>query len=231
MWLSSVKVLVAVFIIGFVAAAPIGPVNMVAIRRGIVGRWTHTLACGIGSVIGDLLLFALVLMGGSFLLPDLTQPDKAKTAQIVLSLVGALVLLPLGSYFLYKAFKNPVQEYARARRSLRAAPPKHLIMDVLTGGALTIVNPASMLYWVLQTAAWLHLAEGTELGKSAKWWGLAFAGAGLMTWFTILTFFVRFMPDRLGPGFFRVVNILSGLLLIGFGIASAVMFIRGMFYM
>ena len=229
-WLSSVKVLVAVFIIGFVAAAPLGPVNMVAIRRGIVGRWTHTLACGIGSVLGDLLLFALVLMGGKFLLPDLTQPDKAKTAATVLSLVGAMVLLPLGSYFLYKAFKNPLQAYVRARRNLRGSPPKHLIMDVITGGTLTVVNPASMIYWILQTAAWLPHAQTTELGSAAAWWGLAFAGAGLMTWFTILTFFVRFMPDRLGPGFFRVVNILSGLILIGFGIAAVVMFITKAFF-
>jgi putative LysE/RhtB family amino acid efflux pump len=230
MWLSSVQVLVAVFGLGFLAAAPIGPVNMVAIRRGIVGRWTHTLACGVGSAAGDMLLFALVLMGGRFLLPDFTQPDQAKTAEIVLSLIGAMVLLPLGIYFLRKAFKNPVQEYARARRTLRSAPPKHLIADVVTGGVLTIFNPASMIYWISVTAAWLPRAQATDLGSTAAWWGLAFAGAGLMTWFTILTFFVRFMPNRLGPGFFRVVNILSGLLLIGFGIASIVMFVLSAFY-
>ena len=229
MWLSSVKVLVAVFIIGFVAAAPIGPVNMVAIRRGIVGRWTHTLACGIGSAAGDMLLFMLVLLGGRFLLPDPAQP-LPHHVEIILSVVGVLVLLPLGSYFLYKAFKNPIQEYARARRSLRGSPPKHLIADVITGGVLTVINPASLLYWAAVATTWLPRAQATELGAAAAWWGLAFASAGLMTWFTILTFFVRFMPDRLGPGFFRVVNILSGLLLIGFGIASAVMFVRGAFY-
>jgi len=229
MLLSSVKMLVAVFIIGFVAAAPVGPVNMVAIRRGIVGRWTHTLACGIGSAAGDMLLFVLVLMGGRWLLPDPQQP-LPHHVEIILSAVGVLVLLPLGSYFLHKAFKNPLQEYVRARKSLRGSPPKHLIMDVITGGALTVINPASLIYWVTVTTTWLPRAQATELGAAAAWWGLAFASAGLMTWFTILTFFVRFMPDRLGPGFFRVVNILSGLLLIGFGIVSAVMFVRSLMH-
>lgn len=226
-WLSNVQILIAAFIIGFAAAAPIGPVNMVAIRRGIIGRWTHTLACGIGSATGDLLLFVLVLLGGKYLLPDPTQP-LPRTAEIALSLVGAIVLLPLGTYFLYRAFANPLQAYARARRSLRGAPPRHLIADVVTGAALTVINPASLIYWVVQTATWLPRAQ-EKLGWMATWWGLAFAGAGLMTWFTILTFFVRFMPDRLGPGFFRAVNVLSGLILIGFGIASGVLFIRSAF--
>jgi len=229
MWLSSVQVLVAAFIIGFVAAAPIGPVNMVAIRRGIVGRWTHTLACGIGSAVGDLLLFALVLLGSKHLFPDPGQP-LPRHVEISLSLVGALVLLPLGSYFLYKAFKNPLQAYARARRSLRGAPPKHLIADVITGGVLTVINPASLIYWITVTTTWLPRAQATELGATAAWWGLTFAGAGLMTWFAILTFFVRFVPNHLGPGFFRVVNVLSGLLLIGFGIASVAMFVHSAFY-
>ena len=30
--------------------------------------------------------------------------------------------------------------------------------------------------------------------------------AGLMTWFTTLTVVVRFIPQRIGPTFFRLVN-------------------------
>jgi len=226
-WLSSVQILIAAFIVGFVAAAPLGPVNMVAIRRGIIGRWTHTLACGIGSAGGDLLLFALVLLAGNWLLPD--PSHRPAWVDTTLSLIGALLLLPLGSYFFYKAFANPLQAYARARRSLRGAPPRHLIADVATGSALTLINPLSVGYWVLQTNTWLPGAQ-KALGAAAPWWGLAFAGAGLMTWFTILTFFVRFMPDRLGPGFFRAINIISGLILIAFGVAAACFFVHHAFF-
>lgn len=58
-----IHLLAATFLMGFVAAAPIGPVNMMAIRRGVIGGWRHTLACGIGSVLGDLVLFSLALAG------------------------------------------------------------------------------------------------------------------------------------------------------------------------
>jgi len=63
---NSIHVLAAAFLMGLAAAAPIGPVNMMAIRRGVVGGWRHTLACGLGSVFGDLVLFALALIGGSY---------------------------------------------------------------------------------------------------------------------------------------------------------------------
>jgi threonine/homoserine/homoserine lactone efflux protein len=54
-FVSYVHVLSAAFLMGLAAAAPMGPVNMLAIRRGLIGGWRHTLA-GIGSVTGDLIL-------------------------------------------------------------------------------------------------------------------------------------------------------------------------------
>ncbi len=73
-FVSYIHVLSAAFLIGLAAAAPMGPVNMLAIRRGVIGGWRHTLACGIGAVTGDLTLFSLVLLGGHYLFSDLSNP-------------------------------------------------------------------------------------------------------------------------------------------------------------
>jgi LysE type translocator len=81
MFVSNVHVLAAACLMGLAAAAPMGPVNMLAIRRGMIGGWRHTLACGIGSVAGDLFLLSLVLLGGRYLLSDLSNP----TLQTVLA--------------------------------------------------------------------------------------------------------------------------------------------------
>ena len=59
-FISDIHVLSAAFLMGLAAAAPMGPVNMLAIRRGLIGGWRHTLACGVGSVTGELILFSLV---------------------------------------------------------------------------------------------------------------------------------------------------------------------------
>jgi hypothetical protein len=48
------------------------------------------------------------------------------------------------------------------------------------------------------------------------------AATGLMTWFTTLTFVVRFMPDRLGPTFFRLVNAAFGFILLAFATFCAI---------
>ncbi len=96
MFVSEVRVLSAAYLMGLAAAAPMGPVNMLAIRRGMIGGWRRTLACGIGSVAGDLILFSLVLLGGQYLLSDLSNP----TLRTVLAAIGVIVLLPLGLFVL-----------------------------------------------------------------------------------------------------------------------------------
>jgi uncharacterized membrane-anchored protein len=42
------------------------------------------------------------------------------------------------------------------------------------------------------------------------------AAAGLTSWFTAVIIVVRFIPDRIGPTFFRLVNAILGLILLGF---------------
>jgi hypothetical protein len=52
------------------------------------------------------------------------------------------------------------------------------------------------------------------------------AGAGLMTWFAALVVLVRFIPNRIGPTFFRFVNAILGLILLGFATFCAVVLFR-----
>ena len=203
---------------GLVSAAPMGPVNMLAIRRGMIGGWRHTLACGIGSVAGDLILFSLVLLGGEYLFTDLSNP----TLQTLLAAIGVIVLLPLGVYFLFRAVKEPLRAYAGARKRWdEGTVPAHMTADVAAGIALTLLNPATMIYWVGVTSNWLPFAHSI-FGSKAPELGILMAAAGLMTWFTTLTIVVRFMPHRLGPSFFRLVNATFGFILLAFATLCAI---------
>jgi L-lysine exporter family protein LysE/ArgO len=221
-FVSYIHVLSAAFFIGLAAAAPMGPVNMLAIRRGVLGGWRHTLACGIGSITGDLILFSLVLFGGHYLFSDLSNP----TLQIVLAAIGVIVLLPLGIYFLVRAVKEPLRAYASARQHWdEGTLPAHLVAEVSNATALTIFNPLTIVYWVGVTSNWLPLAHSV-LGHSAPGLGILMATAGLMTWFTALTVAVRFIPHRIGPNFFRLVNAILGLILLGFATFCAIVLSR-----
>jgi len=207
---------------GLAAAAPMGPVNMLAVRRGVIGGWRHTLACGIGSVTGDLTLFSLVLLGGHYLFSDLSNP----TVQTVLEAAGVVVLLPLGIYFLVRAVKDPLRAYASARQHWdEGTVPEHLVADVAASAGLTILNPLTMVYWVGVTSNWLPFAHSI-FGSKAPGWGILMVAAGLMTWFTTLIVVVRFMPHRIGPTFFRLVNAILGLILLGFATFCAIVLSR-----
>ena len=226
MLVSYIYVLSAAFLMGLAAAAPMGPVNMLAIRRGVIGGWFHTLACGIGSITGDLILFSLVLLGGDYVLPDLSNP----VLRTVLAAIGAIVLLPLGAYFLVRAVKEPLRAYESARHHWdEGSVHGHLIAEVANAAALTVFNPLTIAYWVCVTANWLPFAHSV-LGYSAPGFGIVMATAGLMAWFTALTVIVRFMPDRIGPNFFRFVNAVLSLILLGFATFCAIVLSRHFLY-
>lgn len=218
MFVSYIHVLSAAFLMGLAAAAPMGPVNMLAIRRGVIGGWRHTLACGIGSITGDLMLFSLVLLGGHYFFSDLSNP----TLQTVLAAIGVIVLLPLGIYFLVRAIKDPLRAFASARKRWNETTvPAHLVAEVADATALTIFNPLTIIYWVGVTSNWLPFAHSV-LGTIAPGWGILMAAAGLMTWFAALVVVVRFIPNRIDAIFFRLVNAILGLILLGFATFCAI---------
>ncbi len=222
MFVSDVHVLSAAYLMGLAAAAQIGPVNMMAIRRGIVGGWHRTLACGIGSVAGDLILFSLALLGGHYLLSDLSDP----TLRTVLAAIGGLLLYPMGLYFLARAVEKSPRAYSsRIKRWDEGAVPTNLAADVAGGTALTVFNPLTLFYWVGVTSNWLPFAHSV-LGSDAPAWGVLMAAAGLMTWFIALAFFVRFTPQRIGPLFFRLANVVLGIILLAFATFCAVVVSR-----
>jgi uncharacterized membrane-anchored protein len=82
-----------------------------------------------------------------------------------------------------------------------------------------------MVYWVGVTANWLPFAHSI-LGSKAPVWGILMVAAGLMTWFAMLIVAVRFIPHRIGPTFFRLVNAIFGLILLAFAAFCAIVLAR-----
>ena len=148
------------------------------------------LAHAIGSVAGNLIFFSLVLLTGYYLLADLPNP----ILRTVLASIGVIVLLPLGSYFLVRAVKEPLRAHARARKRWnKGTVPAHLVADVAAGTALTIFNPSTMVYWIGVTSNWLPFANSI-FGSKAPGWRILMAAASLKTWFTTLIVVVQFTP-------------------------------------
>jgi threonine/homoserine/homoserine lactone efflux protein len=218
-----VSALVLAYIAGFVVAAPMGPVNMYALRRGIVGRWPHTLACGLGSSLADLIYFGLALHGGGLLIQELQSPRM----QALMAAGGAALLLPISLYFLHKARVGEPVRVADPSDPAYTAPPTRLGRDFAMGLVFTLMNPAGVVYWLGVASNWLPAGtRAFDDAQTAIWWGLAAAAAGLASWFAILSGAVRFVPNRIGPRFFRVVNAVCGAVLLAFGVACVVFILQ-----
>jgi threonine/homoserine/homoserine lactone efflux protein len=151
------------------------------------------------------------MWGGNKALEYLANPRTRD----VLALICAGLLVPLGILFIFRAFRLDLRKLLRSRQEKLDQPPRHLWTDVGTGAALTIINPAAPAYWLAAAGPWLGKAKDV-MGPWALWWGLTAAGAGLLSWFVFLTLLVRFSPNRLGLRFFRTVNALCGVVLLGF---------------
>jgi len=111
------------------------------------------------------------------------------------------------------------------RSEQKCSHPAHLVAEITACVALTILNPLTILYWVGVTSNWLPFAHSV-LGYSAPGWGILMTGAGLMSWFTAVIIVVRFIPHRIGPTFFRLVNAILGLILLGFATLCGIVLSR-----
>jgi threonine/homoserine/homoserine lactone efflux protein len=120
------------------------------------------------------------------------------------------------------AFEEPLRAYSSALQHWdEGTLPAHLVAEIAKCTALTIFNPLTVVYWVSVTANWLPFAHSV-LGYSAPGWGILMACAGLTTWFTALIVVVRFIPHRIRPMFFRLINATLGLILLGFAAFCAI---------
>ncbi len=165
------------------------------------------------SAVGLATLNALIEVPATALDADLLTELKV-TSNDVVGMVG---------YF------GPFVAPLRARGKALHIFERRLVADVAAGTALTIFNPLGMVYWVGVTSNWLPFANSV-LGSKAPEWGFLMVAASLMTWFTTLIAVVRFIPNRIGPTFFRLVNTILGLILLGFAAFCAMVLSRHFLY-
>ncbi|MDY7009827.1 MAG: LysE family transporter [Planctomycetota bacterium] len=214
----NIFVIVWAFGLGLMAAAPvIGPVNMIAIHRGLVMHWTRTMWVGIGSVAFETCEVALVMWGGSALL-NYIDVDSIRH---YVELPAAGIILLLGLFILRKAMAPS----RRVKAAIRAERMRHwrtgFVGDFITGAVLTFVNPATFFYWIGVGPTWLHKAD-IAAGSGGMWFGVAAASCGMACWFAFITVMVWLRPQKIGPTFFRLANACCGGILTIMGIVLAV---------
>ncbi|HEY3062602.1 MAG TPA: LysE family transporter [Chloroflexota bacterium] len=190
------------FVLGFAVAAVVGPIGMLCIRRTLSSGFVIGFLSGLGAAVADATYASLAAFGVSALTSLLVEQ------RLWLRLVGGTFLLYLGV------------------RTVRAAPSAKAATTASVSGllsafastlALTLSNPMTILSFVGIFAGLGLSVEGGMLGAAVLVVGVFLGSAA---WWLVLAGAVSAIRGRLTPRVFRTVNVLSGLVIVAFGLQA-----------
>ena len=186
--------------VGFVIAAPVGPVGMMCIHRTIADGKKFGFVTGLGAAIADTLYGCIAAFGLGFLAAELIN------YQMPLRGFGGVVLCVIG----IRALSN--------RRTPNPAAPKRdqLFRIFVSTFFITVTNPLTILSFVAIFAA-IGIAEV----KEQMGWGIALVAGvfiGSAAWWALLTSIAGIFHKRLDDITAIWVGRFSGVVILGFGL-------------
>ncbi len=195
-------------VIGFLIAAPVGPIGVLCIRRTLVdGRMIGFLS-GLGAATADMSYGAVAAFG-------LTAIQQALVAQqSSLRWIGGLFLIYLG---LRALASRPAD---RPAKGVIVSGQRRALSAYLSTLGLTLTNPATIISFTVIFAG-LRLAEtdGSVLAASFLVLGV-FIGSSL--WWLTLSALVGYFRHRFTPLWMTWVNRVAGTVILSFGLAALV---------
>jgi len=191
-------------LIGFAIAAPVGPIGVLCIRRTLAYGRRSGLASGLGAATADALYGCVAGFGLTVISHFLIHHQWG------LRFVGGIFLFYLGiRTFLSRPGGTPP-----------AARRLDLAGDYFSTFFLTLANPLTILAFAVIFAGLGLGAAGGTFFEAGILVGGVFLGSAL--WWWILSFGVGAFRDRFNPRGLRWINRISGLIILGFGVAALV---------
>jgi threonine/homoserine/homoserine lactone efflux protein len=196
---SRMEILLRGILVGLSIAAPVGPVNILCIRRTLANGRASGFASGLGAATADA-MYGAVAGFGLTVVSDFFIRQSAW-----LHLVGGIILCVLGLH----AF------YARPAEPGASAKPCDVVTAYGSTFLLTATNPTTIFAF-----AAVFAALGTRLDQGIASGSLLVFGVftGSALWFTLLSGSVCLLRHRLTNGALLWINRVSGVLIVGLGV-------------
>jgi threonine/homoserine/homoserine lactone efflux protein len=198
-------------LIGLIVAAPIGPVNLICIRRTLAFGPLNGFMSGLGAALGDT-IFAIVT---SFGLTAVAQLIKGYAHYI--ELVGGVLLIFFGWHTYYAKVESRIDD----KLAMKEKGASSLFRAVASTFALTITNPATLFGFAVSMASLGGLAGGHPSLASASFVVIGVA-AGSSLWWLVLTTVVGLFHATITDRTMVLINKVTGILSGGFGVAVLV---------
>ncbi len=193
----SLELLLKGVIIGFVVAAPVGPVGVLCIRRAVRDGHVAALLAGLGAAVADTLFGAVAAFGLTLV------SDFFATHQTPLRLAGGVFLVVLGIRTLR----------VRPRTLMAPGDVNGLVEDFFSTFFITLLNPATILAFVGIFAALGAVGTVDRAG-----WLVVGVFAGSSLWWLTLGLVADASRHRFNLRWMVRLNQVSGVTLIVFGV-------------
>jgi threonine/homoserine/homoserine lactone efflux protein len=195
-------------VIGLAVAVPIGPVNLICIRRTLAFGPVNGFVSGLGAALGDT-VFAIVTGFGLTVIAQLIRGYSS-----ILELTGGCMLIYFGAH----TFASKVETRIVDKIAVREKGASTLFRAMASTFALTITNPATLLGFAALFAGLGGLAGGHPDLISAAFVVIGVAG-GSALWWLVLTTVVGLFHASINDHVMAIINRGSGVAVVGFGLA------------
>ncbi|MGO4879624.1 MAG: LysE family translocator [Bryobacteraceae bacterium] len=188
---------------GLIIAAPVGPVNVLCIRRTIEKGWKSGLISGLGATLADTFYGAVAGFSISLVIQFLLREE------FWIRLLGGIALIGIG-----------VMYFFRTPASLKGDTGDSANSDFISAFLLTLTNPTTVLSF-LAVLATLGIDERRPLWQTSLLVAGIFLGA--LTWWVILASSVNLLRDKFSDRSLRRMNRVGGIAIALFGLANVVL--------
>lgn len=213
------------WIIGLIAAVPIGPVNIICIRRTLQFGSLYGLISGLGAALGDG-IFACV---AAFSLTAISQLISGYS--VPLQVIGGIMLLIIGARMFFSPpparisdnYGPPPEQAAKAMAQANGRNvgngkngTKSPARGMATTFALTTTNPMTLAAFVTYSTSLVGLSDNPSFFFAAFW--VIGVVAGSATWWVTLTTVVGKLHAKIDDHVVQRINRISGVLVMLFGL-------------
>ncbi|MGA2722722.1 MAG: LysE family translocator [Bryobacteraceae bacterium] len=189
---------------GLIIAAPVGPVNLLCIRRTLEKGWKSGLVSGLGAALADTLYGAIAGFGLSLVIQLLIREE------FWIRTIGGVFLVGIGVVY-----------YRKPARSLHAGDDDSSAnSDFASAFVLNLTNPTTVL-------SYLAVLATLGLGRERPLWQTSLLVAGIfcgsMTWWTILVSTANRLRSKITDRTMRWMNHVAGIAIGVFGLVNVLL--------
>lgn len=189
-------------ILGLSLAAPIGPVNLEIIKRGLNSGFRQAFLTSIGAMSADATYLTLIFFG-------LTAFLNIALMKIVLGLGGSFILIYLGFVSAKDFFYKHADSKNRQRRIFKSS--------FITGYFLAISSPLTIVWWTGVFGALLASQTGAQTTFSAFLSCLSIL-LGCFLWGFFLAIALHWGKKIINENIAGFISLVAGIFLMAFGI-------------